>query len=468
MTACHSEQLSMNGQSFRSASLNFNGGQISSDGGLLLLEKVQRALNLFPRLVSCFQDFRDQNLIEHSLSELIAQRLLSICLGYQDLNDHDLLRHDSLLAFAVGKQDLQGQSRKNPKDLGIPLASSQTLGRLELNRSQSDSRKRVCGFQANFEDMQSLFLDLFFESYNEPPKSLVLDIDHTDVQLHGKQEQGFFHGYYNHDCYLPFFIFCGEQLLCAKLRPAGGDPMDGSLEEIKRVVNAIRKRWPTTKIIVRGDSGFSREKLMAYLEQNKSFYVLGLGKNKRLNSRIEKDLEAAEKDFKKTGEKQRHFTSFSYRTLKSWSRERRIVAKLEVSEKCKTSRFLLTNLEEKEGRKVYEEIYCARGEMENRIKETQLYLFGERLSGHEFYTNNLRLLFAGFAYVLLSRLRSMGLKGTEEENLRSDSIRLKLLKIGARLRVTVRKLWIELSEGYVYRELFIRVWKNLDKWLSPI
>ena len=466
MTKCNPESLEMKGPFFRSASLNFKGGQISSDGGILLLEKVQRSIKLFSRLAACFEDFRAPTRVEHPLRDLLAQRILAICLGYEDLNDHDFLSQDPLLAFAVGKRDVNGLSRRNPRDRGSPLASSHSLNRIELDRRKSDSRQRFCGFQANLEQLQNLLLELYFE-YNElPPKQIILDIDHTDVQLHGNQEERFFHGHYDHHCYLPFFIFSGQHLLCAKLRPSSGNPLVGSTCELQRVICEIKQRWPNTKVIVRGDSGFCREELMTWLEEKECFYVFGLAKNNRLLKQVEEQLAGAEKEFETTGEKQRWFKSFPYRTEKTWTAERLVIGKSEVTEKGRNPRFVVTNLEIESCQKLYDDDYCARGEMENRFKETQLYLFGERLSGHEFYTNQLRLLFAAYGYVLISRIRIVGLEQTKCAGMRSDSIRKKLLKIGARIRITVRRIWIELSETYPYRALFVEVWKNLDNALE--
>jgi hypothetical protein len=448
----------------KNIALNFEGGNISSDGGLPLLSLVESKYSLFDRVAAAFSDFRDPDRITHSVRDLIAQRILAIALGYEDLNDHDSLSKDSLLACVVGKQDLS--ARQDQINL---LASSSTLNRLELTSQKDfDQSHRYHKIRCNSEKLEKLFVDLFIESYESAPDEIILDLDHTDNPIHGKQEGRFFHGYYDCYCYLPLYVFCGEQLLVAKLRTSDGNPMRGVLEEMKRVIRHIRKHWPNTKIILRGDSGFCREQLMSWSEDQENVsFVFGLARNNRLLDMIYEDLELAEIDYILTEKAQRRFVELEYKTRESWSCSRRVVAKAEHLEKGSNPRFIVTNLPKEEwpGKELYEETYCARGEMENKIKEQQLYLFADRTSAGKFEANQLRLWFSSLAYVLFSGLRRMGLKGTELEKARSDTIRLKLLKLGAQVKVTVRRLWLKLSSSYPFKELFRKVWKNLTEEL---
>ena len=463
-TECTLDQMEFHAFGRREVTGKFDGGMISSDGGGLLLRETEKRTGILSRLAEQFTDYRDLARIEHSVSELVAQRVLGIALGYEDLNDHDALCADSLLAMLVGKADPQGRDRIREQDQGKPLASSSTLNRLELTvpgASEADRYKKIV---ADPQGMDRLLVDIFLESYPEPPKRIWLDLDATDDPLHGEQEGRFFHGYYGHYCYLPLYIFSGEHLLCARLRPSDIDGAAGSVEELSWIVAQIRTRWPDTEVVIRGDSGFCREPIMAWCEQQAGVhFVLGLAKNARLKRALGKAMQKAEDEHRLTGDAARVFEEFTYRTRKTWSRSRRVIGKAEHLRKGANPRFVVTSLsrEEVDARFLYERLYCARGDMENRIKEQQQDLFADRTSTATLRANQNRLYFSSFAYVLLCALRRLGLAGTEMARAQCGTIRLKLLKIGARLRFSVRRIWLSFSETYPYAGLFQQVLDNL-------
>ncbi len=462
-TECKPEQLEFHALGRREVVGRFDGGRITSDGGGVLLREVDLRLGLMRRLAGCFIDHRDPELIEHSVQSLVAQRIYALALGYEDLNDHDVLRADSLLALLVGKTDVTGERRARERDQGCPLAGSSTLNRLELSEPEHAASSRYKRIAADPEALDRLLVELFLESYAKPPREIWLDLDATDDPLHGHQEGRFFHGYYGSYCYLPLYIFAGEHLLCARLRPSDRDASAGSVEELSRIVAQIRARWPKTRIIIRGDSGFCREAIMGWCEQNRVGYVLGLARNARLVRALGAALHEAKVEYQATGEAARRFEEFPYRTRKSWSRARRVIGKAEHLAKGPNPRFVVTNLPPSRGkaRHLYEKLYCARGDMENRIKEQQLGLFADRTSAATLRANQLRLYFASFAYVLMHGLRRLGLVGTELARAQATTIRLKLLKIGTRLRITVRKVWLSFSETYPYASVFARILANL-------
>jgi hypothetical protein len=440
----------------------FNGGTITSEAGALILREVERVTGIIRQFARCFTDYRDPDLIEHLAEEIIAQRVMGLCLGYEDLNDHDDLRRDPLLAAVVGKKDVEGADRVRARDRGKPLAGKSTLNRLELTKEEASPQERYKKIVANSSAIEALFVNLFLQSHPEPPREIILDLDATDDPLHGEQEGRFFHGYYDEYCYLPLYIFCGDQLLCAKLRPSNIDASAGALEEIARIVGLIRARWPRVKILIRGDSGFCREPLMAWCEANRVDYLLGLARNSRLTGAIAAAMAQAQAAYEATGEPARVFTEFAYRTLDSWSRERRVIAKAEHLGKGANPRFVVTSLRG-EVKTLYEDVYCARGEMENRIKEQQLQMFADRTSCEFFRANQIRLWFSSVAYCVMEALRRLGLKGTRMAAAQVHTIRLKLLKIGAQVRVTVRKIWVSLASGCPYQELFARACRNLQR-----
>jgi len=363
----------------------------------------------------------------------------------------------------VGKTDPTGQRRLRERDRGKALAGKSTLNRLELTPAGADSESRYKKIVAHVKQIERLFVNVFLQSHKRAPRKIILDVDATDDPLHGHQLGRFFHGYYENYCYLPLYIFCGEHLLCAKLRPADIDASAGCVRELARIVTQIRDRWPNVKILIRGDSGFCREELMSWCEHNQVDYVLGLAKNDRLKAEIRPELYEAQEVFEATGEPARVFRDFRYSTLESWSRTRRVIGKAEYLPKGENPRFIVTSLgaEEIAADRLYEGVYCGRGDMENRIKEKQLFLFADRTSAHTMRANQVRLFFSSVAYTLLAALRRRGLQGTKMESAQCDTIRLKLLKIGAQVRVTFRKVWLSFSESYPYQQLFLKVYENL-------
>jgi hypothetical protein len=388
-----------------------------------------------------------------------------LALGYEDLTDHDALRSDPLLAVLVGKKDPTGNDRVREKDRGKPLAGKSTLNRLELTPGRAGEHSRYKKIRCDRNAVQQFFLDVFCQAHKKAPERIVLDLDATDDPLHGHQAGRFFHGYYKEYCYLPLYIFCGEHLLCARLRPSDIDGSAGSLKEIQRIVSFIRSRWPKTKIVIRGDSGFCRDPIMSWCEKNKVDYVFGLAKNDRLKQEIAGELAKAKRKYEKTGRASRVYKDFRYQTLDSWSRPRRVIGKAEHLRKGANPRFVVTSLSRKRFSKqaVYEEEYCARGDMENRIKEQQLHLFANRTSCSKMRANELRLWLSSVAYTLVIAMRRLGLQGTDLAKAQPETIRLKLLKIGAQVQVTVRKVWVALAEGCPYQDVFRAAWENLRR-----
>jgi hypothetical protein len=464
-TECTPTQLKFHSIDRREIVGTFDGGSITSDAGGLLLREVEKCCGIIRGFASCFDDLRDPDLIEHSVAELVAQRIYGLALGYEDLNDHDELRSDPLLAVLVGKKDPEGQDRARSQDKGKALAGKSTLNRLELTPADpSAAEQRYKKIIMKAEAIDRLFVDVFLRAHKTPPAEIVLDVDATDDPLHGNQEGRFFHGYYKNYCYLPLYIFSGEHLLCARLRSSNIDASAGTVEELQRIVAQIRSAWPQVKITIRGDSGFCRDEIMAWCEGNEIDYVFGFAKNERLKAIIASELQQAQSLYEETQKPARVFKDFRYETRDSWTRERRVVAKAEHLDKGSNPRFIVTSLgkERIEARTLYEQLYCGRGEMENRIKEQQLWLFADRTSTGKMRANQLRLYFSSVAYLLLQGLRRLGLKGTRMATAQCQTIRLKLLKIGAQVRVTVRKVWISLAGGYPHVDLFSQVYKNLQ------
>lgn len=465
-TQCIPEQMAFQQLGRREVIGRFDGGMISSDAGGLVLREVERCFGILKRFAGCFQDHRDPRRTEHSLKTLISQRVYAIALGYEDLNDHDSLRHDVVMGVLCEKSDPTGSERVRKRDQGKAIAGKSTLNRLELTPEDADEKSRYKKIVADGEQIDDLMVDVYIQAQPSAPAEVVLDVDATDDIVYGNQEGRFFHGYYGDYCYLPLYIFCGEYRLCARLRVASEDPASGVHQELERIVNKLRAAWPEIRIIVRGDSGFCREEIMSYCEQNEQVdYVLGLAKNHRLNQQIEAEMAQAKQLQQQTQKAARVFKDFRYRTRKSWSCERRVVGKAEYLAKGENPRFIVTSMasEEKDARTLYEDFYCARGDMENRIKEQQLGLFADRTSTAWMRSNQLRLYFSSFAYILMQTLRRWGLQGTELAQAQCDTIRLKLFKIGAQIDVTVRKVWISFSESYPYLSLFQRVFARLQQ-----
>ena len=451
----------------------FDGGDITSDGGALLLRQLEQQTGIVRRFAACFQDYRRPDLIEHPLLDLIRQRVFGLALGYEDLNDHDELRRDPMLAAALNKDDVKGEHRRREQDRGKALAGKSTLNRLELTapdyngspRQKESDKPETKKIVVDPESIDALLVDLFLEAHPQAPEKIVLDLDATDDILYGNQEGRFYHGYYHDFCYLPLYIFCGEHLLCSRLRMSNIDSSADSVEELEPVIARIRQSWPTVKILLRGDGGFCREKLMAWCEREGIDYVFGLAQNDRLKKQIQAQMAQAEQQYKETKAPARVFTEFSYATKETWSRERRVIAKAEHLDKGANPRFVVTTLspEEVAAQELYEKIYCARGDCpENRIKEQQLDLFADRTSTGKMWSNQLRLYFSSIAYVLMQTLRRTALAGTVLEKAQCGTIRRKLFKMGAQIRVTVRKVWVSLSSSYPHAALFSQVLTQLE------
>jgi hypothetical protein len=423
----------------------FDGGAVSSDAGALLLGATNRAIDLIRRLAGCFVDGRMPELVEHTVETMLMQRIAGIALGYEDLVDHDELRHDPVLATLVGKLEARRADC-------APLAGKSTLNRLEHAPASALDRYHKIGHDPRA--IEGLFVTLFLEAHRRPPARIVLDLDATDDPIHGHQDGRFFHGYYDCYCYLPLYVFCGRHLLAAKLRRSNIDASAGAVEEVARIVAQIRERWPRVEILLRADSGFTRDELMAWCEDNDVDFVFGLARNERLVEAIADQLATVEAESLIDGRPARRFTDLDWRTLDSWSQARRVVAKAEHLAKGSNPRFVVTSLpvDQIDARSLYEDIYCARGEMENRIKEQQLDLFADRTSAATMRANQLRLWFASFAYVLLEALRRIGLRHTQFANATCGTIRLKLLKIGALVSTSVRRVKIAMASACPHRD----------------
>jgi hypothetical protein len=456
----------------------FDGGDITSDGGVLALQKLEQRTGIVRRFAACFTDYRKADQIEHPLLDLLTQRVFGLALGYEDLNDHDELRRDPMLAVALGKDDVKGEQRRRAQDRGNALAGKSTLNRLELTApdyegspwQKGSNKAETKKIVADPESIDALLVDLFLEAQQQAPDRIIVDLDATDDRLYGQQEGRFYHGYYRDYCYLPLYVFCGEHLLCARLRPSNIDASADSVEELEPVVARIRQRWPEVKILLRGDSGFCREELMAWCEREDMDYIFGLAQNSRLKKEIAAAMEEARKQYEETQAPARVFSEFFYATHDTWSRERRVIAKAEHLNKGANPRFVVTSLSAAQmaAQELYEKGYCARGECpENRIKEQQLDLFADRTSTGRMWSNQLRLYFSSIAYILMQTLRRTALAGTELERAQCGTIRLKLLKIGAQVRVTVRKIWISLTGGYPHAALFAHVLAALETG-SPV
>jgi hypothetical protein len=442
-TECSSDLFGFASVAGRRVEAGFDGGAISSDGGAVLLGATDRALGLVDRFADCFQDSRQAALVEHEVRTLVGQRVYGLALGYEDLNDHDWLRHDPVMAVLVGK--LAARRRDC-----APAAGKSTLNRLELSRPEATRYHKISHAPAAIE---ALFVDIFLEAHATAPDKIVLDLDATDDPIHGGQEGRFFHGYYGNYCYLPLYVFCGRHLLAAKLRPSNIDGSAGAVEEVGRIVGQIRRRWPEVRIVLRADSGFAREALMAWCEEERVDYLFGLARNVRLVEQIADELAEAAVESTITCMPARRFKDFMWTTRDSWSCRRRVVGKAEHTQGEANPRFVVTSLSQQraEARALYEDLYCARGEMENRIKECQLNLFADRTSAATMRANQLRLWFASMAYVLIDGLRRIGLEATKLADATCGTIRLKLLKIGALVRISVRRVKIAMASAHPWR-----------------
>ncbi len=445
---------------------DFSGGYLSSDGGALLLRQVDRSVGLSRLLADCFVDERDQRFVEHKVEELVAQRLYALALGYEDLNDHADLRRDPLLAVAANKPDPLATHRSE-SDQGRALAAPATLQRMETAIDHAGSRyHKLAALPAA---MRALLLPQGVRTLAKDTRTVIVDFDATDSRLHGQQEGRFFHGYYGDYCYLPLLAFIGAVPVWAELRTADGDAARGTVAALERIVTEVRRRCPQTRITVRGDSGFCREELMAWCEAHEVYYVLGLARNARLIELLTPALVRARERAVLCGGHTREFADLKYRTLDSWSRERRVIGKAEYLGDKDNPRFIVTNLptDAQSAAPLYEEVYCGRGDMENAIKEHQLDLFGERLSCHGFASNEVRLLLASFAQLLLERLRTIGLAGTALAAATAGTIRLQLLKLAAQVTVSVRRVHIRFASAFARQAEFAQAHTQLAAWIDP-
>jgi hypothetical protein len=463
-TLCNPPSLSLHPHSRRRVEACFDAHHVSSDGGLLLVREFAQQIQIFSKIAACFTDYRDPSRIEHSLEELLAQRIYGIMCGYEDISDHAQLRLDPLLALAAGKSDVLGKSRRHALDHGKPLASPATLHRLELGSHGPDPFRPDLKFTFDETKLEALFVDLFLETHEKPDGPIILDVDATDDEIHGEQEGRFFHGYYGNYCYLPLYLFCGDALLCAKLRRSNIDGAAGALDEVKRVVAQIHERWPDVEIWLRGDSGFCRDELLSWCEATPGVeYIVGLSKNARLVAEIEDHL-VKQRELAEAMEKpMRMFTEFTYETLDSWSCSRRVVSKVEALVGKDNPRFVVTSLptEIMDAVDLYQKVYCARGDMENRIKEQQLGMFADRTSSHTMRANQLRLWFSSLAYILLDTFRRMGLRGTEMARAQVWTIRNRILKVGAIFTQSVRRIRVSLSKAYPWAHIWEIALENL-------
>lgn len=435
MPNCTQQSFSFPPLKRRKIEAEFSGGDITSDGGVLLLREVDKKLGLLKAIDQVLTDPRDQDQIKHSQLSLLSQRVYSLCLGYEDLNDHQQLRLDPALQTAVNRDEV--------------LASQSTLCRLENRMGRQ-----------TMVDIHQVFLDQFIASFDSPPEELILDFDATDDPTHGCQEKTFYHGYYRHYCFLPLYVFCNDQLLVSYLRPSNKDGAKHSGAILKLLVKALRKQWPAVRIIFRADGGFCRHRVLSWCERNDVHYIIGYTRNPRLMRLIAEYMKQTKQRFEDTQQKQRDFLDLNY-SAKTWGKTRRIIAKLEVTDKGPNPRFIVTNLAG-EAQTLYDEIYCARGDMENRIKEQQLGLFADRTSAHEWWANQFRLLLSSLGYILLESIRRLALKGTELEKAQASTIRLKLLKIGAVILRNTRRIRFLLSSHYPYQDLFRSVVAKLQ------
>lgn len=464
---CRQECFDFQDHNGRKVVASFDGGYLSSDGaGTLLFRELELKTSTLRRLAGCFRDERKPGLIEHSVEEMLRQRIGALAMGYEDLNDHDSLRHDPAHGLMAGKADIEGRGRREG-DKGKALAAHSTLNRLEQSALGGDGRyKKTIPDEVAIE---RLLIEEGIKAIPRKSKRIVLDFDATDDPLHGAQEGRFFHGYYGHYCYLPLYCFCGNVPLLAQLRDAQRDASDGTVEALEKIVPAIRRRFGrAVEIVVRGDSGFARDAIMDWCERQGVLYCFGLARNARLQEKLAPCFEVLQAALE-AGAMQvpvRDFVEMEYRTLNSWSRSRRVVGKAEVLPKGENPRFVVTNFAcgVFEARALYEDFYCARGDMENRIKEQQLDLFADRTSTRAMASNQLRLWFSAFAHLMLSQLRAIALSGTRLEKATIGTLRVRLFKIAARVKLSVRRIRVELAGGCPDQDVFAQVWRNLQAW----
>ena len=463
-TDCKDQPLLFQDLGPRKVVADFSGGTLSSDGGVLLLRQIDRGLGVSRNLAGCFHDLRDARFVDHELQQLLAQRLYGLALGYEDINDHQTLRLDPLLAVACEKRDPLGQDRLIPEHRGVALAAPSTLNRLELSNNKNTRAHKL---PHDPETIRACLLEMAVRCLPRHARELVLDLDAMGHLLHGLQEGRHFNAYYGDYCYLPLYVMAGDVLLWAELRGADHGVTHGVVSALEQIVTAIRKRCPAVRIIVRGDSGFCTEEILSWCEeQEEIYYCIGLAKNSVLIEKLAPSLaQARARQCLVGGVSTRAFVEFEYQTVRSWSRRRRVIGKAEVTPEGDNPRFVVTNLpaekfaDDNEGErfspaKLYEVLYCARGEAENVLKQQVLDLQADRMSTHHMASNQLRLWLSAFAYLLLERLRALACRGTDLARATVGSIRLKLLKVAAQVKVSVRRIYVQLSSAYPFQRLF--------------
>ncbi len=445
MTECNRQPMLFASFDRRQIVADFQGGDLTSDGGLPLLREVDRKIGLIDAVNGAIFDPRYQPLVEHDQRTILAQRIFALAAGYEDINDHQTLRNDTLLQALTDRRLKCGQKE------GDPLSSPPTLCRLENRVTRGDLVR-----------MSRVLVETFIASHAAPPEELVLDFDATDDAVHGNQEGRFFHGYYDHYCFLPLYVTCGRQLLVAYLRPSNIDGAKHSRAILKLLVTRFRRQWPDVKIIFRADSGFCRWKLLRWCDQSGVDYIVGLAKNEVLKRLARRSMITARWGYRRSGLKQRLFEEFDYAAA-TWDRKRRIIAKAEHTDQGENPRFVVTSLPGGP-QDLYDKLYCQRGDAENRIKEQQLGLFADRTSCHAFLANQFRVLLSAAAYVLIETLRRVGLAGTDLAAAQAGTIRLKLLKIGGRIVRSVRRIVIHLASGFPLQNLLRNILRNLNDW----
>lgn len=451
-TQCKQQELEFQDLNRKKVVVRNDGNINSSDSGLLMLREIENRWKLIERLAKCFKDYRIQDFITYRLQDLLKQRIFGICQGYEDLNDHEQWRNDPLLALACNL---------DPKT--HILSGKSTLNRLELPsiNPEKDKYKKITYRK---DDIKDLIIEIFQESYQKEPRQIIIDIDATDDPLHGNQEGRFFHGYYDRYCYLPLYAFVDGRIILAELMTADKDPGNSSVSLIRYLIYKLREKWKRSRIILRGDSGFCRNAIMDFCESmDNVYYVIGLSRNKRLRRAIDKSMKEAKTRFLKKKEPQRVFKDMFWKTKTSWKNYRRVIGKAEYLEKGENARFIVTNLARTElsGKELYEAIYCGRGDMENRIKEQQLYLFADRTSTHYMVSNQLRLYYSTFAYIFFTKLREEALSDTEMKNCQCSTIRLKLMKVAAAVKISCRRIYVSLPYSFPYWDIWIKLHKNI-------
>lgn len=465
MTQCIQQTFGFHDLGKRQVVADFQGGNLSADGGVVLLREVDSQTGFINQIASCFTDFRAPHLITHSVPDLLRQRILGIALGYEDLNDHDTLRHDPAMALGVGKEDPLGLDRHDPKDKGKALAGKSTLNRLELTNAKTTQQGATISkgdhkIRADHAALEKLMIKLTVNMLSADTKEIILDFDATDSLIHGDQKGKFFHGYYGDYCFLPLYCFIGPWPVWAQLRTSDRDACDGATEALEKIVPIIRERFPEARVILRADSGFAREKIFAWCEEHKMYYITGLARNKVLEKKLEPSMFWAKAQACLCGGHFTEFCEFMHETTSgTWSRPRRVIGKAQVNPKGENPRFIVTNIPEGDARwpsprALYEKGYCARGDMENRIKEQQLELFSDRMSCAEMESNQLRLWFSTFAYTLLIMLREKGLQDSKTFAVASPgTIRERLLKIATQVKVSVRRVVLNWSSSFRFQSV---------------